>query len=102
LLNAFAFFDTILNTGKQNIKSKEAQQRLQRHMNWQRPGARPIPVVFAKAPVKRTSVAQQRAADLRRSQGRHPINMTRAASMRPSSAYGKLLCFFSVFFIFFG
>ena len=72
-------------------------------MNWQRPGARPIPVVFAKAPVKRTSMAQQRAADLRRSQGRHPINMTRAASMRPSSAYGKLLiCFFLVFFFFFG
>jgi Ca2+-binding EF-hand superfamily protein len=73
---------------RQNVvKSKEAKQRLQRHINWQRPGARPIPVVFAKAPVKRTTMAQQRAADLRRSQGRHPINMMRATSMRPASAY---------------
>ena len=70
--------------------SREAHQRLLNHIDqdryrWQRPGARPVPVVFARPAVKRTTLAQQRAADLRRSQGRHPIRMMRAASMRSSS-----------------
>ena len=71
---------------RQPLHQKEAAQRLSR---WSRPGARGssnnVPRVFARPLAKKTTVAQQRAADLRRSQG---ISVApRAASMRPRSAY---------------
>ena len=80
---------SVASSIKQKVgKSQEVKQRLSRWNNY--PGLRKVPMVFAAQPKKRTTMAQQRAADLRRSQGRHPINMServRAASMRPQSAY---------------
>ena len=81
---------SVASSIKQQVgPSKELKQRVSRWHHKRNRGA-PVPVIFATQPVKKTSVAQQRAADLRRSQGRHPINMrlaARAASMRPTSAY---------------
>jgi hypothetical protein len=71
---------------RQKLRSREARQRYQ---GWQRfKGRRPVPSVFVRPKPRRTTAAQQRAADLRRSQGRYPVTMyARAASMRPQSAY---------------
>ena len=71
---------------QQRLRSREAQQR---YRGWQRfKGQRTIPKVFARPKPKKTTAAQQRAADLRRSQGRYPVSIyARAASMRPRSAY---------------
>jgi Ca2+-binding EF-hand superfamily protein len=79
---------SIASSIKQRVgKSHEAKQRMSRWQHYPGARGRPVPAVFAKQTAKRTTAAQQRAADLRRSQGRHPIQMTRAASMRPKSAY---------------
>lgn len=72
---------------RQQLRSREARQRFQ---GWQRrfKGGGQVPMIFARPKPRRTTAAEQRAADLRRSQGQYPVSMyARAASMRPQSAY---------------